>query len=174
MTMKPTKNRHYCTGCQHHKMLFATKEEAKRFIYYNADIIEHETGKKPVRAYYCYDCAGWHVTSSRYSQNRESIIRRFGEERGMEISAKVTEICEKCRNVEDGLLRKIRELRHLLKFDQIDAARCYHKIQVLIEDFEVVISCQFGEQSSIEKLLDKFKGLCSIYLQKIQTNLQTA
>jgi len=155
-------------------MLFATKEEAARFIRYNADDVESETGKRPVRAYYCRDCGGWHVTSRRYSQNRKSIIRRFGEEKGLEISKKIDEISKKCRNVEDGLLRKIRELRHLLKFDLIDADRCHDKIQNLIEDFEVVISCQFGEQTSIEKLFDKFKGLCSIYLQKTQTNLQTA
>lgn len=172
--MKPTKNRHYCAGCQHHKMLFKTKEEAVRFINYNADTVEQETGRRPVRAYYCHICGGWHVTSSRYSQNRKSIIRRFGEEKGAEISAKVTEICEKCRNVEEGLLRKIRELRHLLKFNQIDADRCYDKIQKLMEDFEVVIACQFGEQTSIEKLFDRFMGLCSVYHQKTQTNLQIA
>lgn len=172
--MKPTKNRHYCVGCQHHKILFETKEEAVRFINYNADTIEYETGRRPVRAYYCHTCGGWHVTSSRYSQNRKSIIRRFGEERGLEISAKVTELSKKCRNVEEGLLRKIRELRHLLKFEHIDAERCNDKIQKLMADFEIVISCQFGEQTSIEKLFDKFKGLCSIYLQKTQTNLQIA
>lgn len=172
--MKPTKNRHYCLGCQHHKILFKTKNEAIRFIQYNADCIENETGRRPVRAYYCYDCGGWHMTSRRYSQNRKSIFRRFGEEKGAAISAKIMEICKKCRNVEEGLLCKIRELRHLLKFEHIDADRCYDRIQQLMEDFEFVISYQFGEQKCIEKLLDKFKGLCTIYLQKTQTNLQIA
>lgn len=172
--MKPTKNRYYCTGCQHRKMLFKTKEEAIRFISFNADSVEKETGKRPVRAYYCHYCGGWHVTSRRYSQNRKSIILRFGEEKGEKISAKVNAICEKCRNVEEGLLRRIRELRHLLKFEHIDTERCYNKIQSLMEDFEVVISCQFGEQTNIETLFDKFKGLCSIYLQKTQTKFQIA
>lgn len=172
--MKPTKNRHYCSGCQHYKMLFGSKEEAIRFIKYNADAVEDKSGKRPVRAYYCRECGGWHVTSSRYSQNRKSILRRFGEEKGGEISAKIMEICKKCRNVEEGLLCKIRELRHLLKFEHIDADRCHDKIQQLMEDFEFVISFQFGERTSIEKLLDKFKGLCSIYLQKTQSNLQIA
>ena len=172
--MKPTKNRYYCLGCHHHKMLFKTKDEAIRFIQYNADCIENETGRKPVRAYYCYDCSGWHVTSSRFSQNRKAIIRRFGEERGSEIFSKVTKICGKCKNVEEGLLHQIRELRHLLKFSQIDVERCYGKIQSLIDDFEVVIRCQFGEQTSVEKLLDKFKELCAIYHRKAQASPQIA
>lgn len=171
--MKPTKNRYYCLGCQHHKMLFKTKDEAIRFIQYNADSIENETGIRPVRAYYCNDCCGWHVTSSRFSQNRKSIIRRFGEERGLDIFARITKICGKRRKVEDGLLQQIRELRHLLKFNQMDIERCYSKIQSLIDDFELVISCQFGEQTSVEKLLDKFKELCAIYLRKVQAVQQT-
>ncbi len=172
--MKPTKNRHYCNGCQHHKMLFETKEEAVRFINFNADTIEEETGKRPVRAYYCYACGGWHVTSRPHSQSRKSIIKRFGEEVGTEIYAKIIEITGKCRNIEEGLLRKIKELRHLLKFDQIDAERCYDKIQTLMEDFEMVIRWRFGEQTSIENLFEKFKNLCSIYLQKTKINLQPA
>ena len=46
--MKPTKNKFHCPACQHTKMLFATKEEAIRFLKYNADDIEHETGKRPL------------------------------------------------------------------------------------------------------------------------------
>ena len=52
--MKPTKNHYYCPGCQHQKMLFASKKEAILFLKYNADAIEGETGKKPIRAYYCH------------------------------------------------------------------------------------------------------------------------
>ncbi len=172
--MKPTKNRYYCVGCHHHKMLFKTKDEAIRFIQYNADCIENETGKRPVRAYYCYDCGGWHVTSSRFSQNRMSILQRFGEERGLEIFSKIMTIRGKCRNIEEGLLHHIKELRHLLKFNQIDVERCYNKIQRLIDDFEVVMSYQFGEQANVERLFEKFNDLCDIYLRKSQVCPQIA
>lgn len=47
--MKPTKNHYYCPGCQHQKILFASKNEALLFLKYNADTIEEETGKKPER-----------------------------------------------------------------------------------------------------------------------------
>lgn len=62
--MKPTKNRIYCIGCRRHKMLFETKKNADNFIYFNQDVILDETGKAPVRSYYCVFCSGWHVTSN--------------------------------------------------------------------------------------------------------------
>lgn len=34
------------------------------FIHFNADKIMEETGKAPVRCYYCESYAGWHVTSN--------------------------------------------------------------------------------------------------------------
>ena len=45
-------------------MLFETKEAADKFIAWNADDMEAHTGRKPVRAYYCHYCNGWHVTKN--------------------------------------------------------------------------------------------------------------
>ena len=45
-------------------MLFETKEKADAFIAYNALEILEETGKAPVRSYYCPLCCGYHVTSN--------------------------------------------------------------------------------------------------------------
>lgn len=73
--MKPTKNKFHCPACQHTKMLFATKEEAIRFLKYNADDIEHETGKRPVRTYYCTACGGWHITSKPQSSDYHSLVK---------------------------------------------------------------------------------------------------
>ena len=61
--MKPTKNQYFCRDCQRQKMRFQTEKEALRFIDFNADEIEAETGKRPIRAYYCSSCAAWHITS---------------------------------------------------------------------------------------------------------------
>jgi hypothetical protein len=44
-------------------MRFETEKEALLFMEYNADDILEETGKKPVRAYYCDVCMAWHLTS---------------------------------------------------------------------------------------------------------------
>lgn len=62
--MKPTKNLVYCLSCRHNKMLFDSQKKADRFIVFNGDEILEDTGKAPVRSYYCRLCCGWHVTSN--------------------------------------------------------------------------------------------------------------
>ena len=62
--MKPSK-RIYCRECGRSKLLFETEQKALRFIKFNADEIEAETGRKPERAYYCVCCGGWHTTSMK-------------------------------------------------------------------------------------------------------------
>lgn len=62
--MKPKKNRIYCRELGRIKMLFLSEKKAMNFIRFNADEIIEETGKAPVRCYYCNSCAGWHVTSN--------------------------------------------------------------------------------------------------------------
>ena len=62
--MKPSK-RIYCRECGRSKLLFETEQKALRFIKFNADEIEAETGRKPERAYYGECCGGWHTTSMK-------------------------------------------------------------------------------------------------------------
>ena len=62
--MKPSK-RIYCRECGRSKLLFETEQKALRFIKFNADEIEAETGRKPERDYYCVCCGGWHTTSMK-------------------------------------------------------------------------------------------------------------
>lgn len=61
--MKPTKNRYYCVAIDRIKMLFESESKANNFMKFNAETIEKENGYKPVRAYYCASCIGWHLTS---------------------------------------------------------------------------------------------------------------
>ena len=61
--MKPTKNKVFCIGCKHHKMLFDSQSKADNFIKFNSDEIAEQTGKAPSRSYYCSFCCGWHITS---------------------------------------------------------------------------------------------------------------
>lgn len=69
--MSKPKNRVYCPIIMRPKLCFETKEKALRFIEMNADEFE---GKRPVRAYFCAGCGGWHVTHRK----RWEQIRREG------------------------------------------------------------------------------------------------
>lgn len=60
--MKP-KNRIYCRESRKSKILFETDKKADNFIRFNAEEIEAETGRRPVRSYFCICCGGYHVTS---------------------------------------------------------------------------------------------------------------
>lgn len=77
--MKPTHNRIYCISCRRPKMLFESKEKADNFIKFNSDEMVSETGKAPVRSYYCALCCGWHVTSNRSAVRGEIMDERDSE-----------------------------------------------------------------------------------------------
>ena len=64
--MKPKRNHIYCPDCGHAKILFESQRKALNFIAFNSRNIYLETGRAPVRAYYCMACGGWHVTSLPY------------------------------------------------------------------------------------------------------------
>ena len=71
--MKPSKSRVYCPECGRQKILFETEKKALNFIKFNSEEIEEESGRAPIRAYYCEFCGGWHVTSSpHYSESKTS------------------------------------------------------------------------------------------------------
>lgn len=74
--MKPTRNKHFCNGCGHTKILFESQSKADNFIKFNGESILEETGRMPVRSYYCEFCGGYHVTSSDSSEVGERLNRR--------------------------------------------------------------------------------------------------
>lgn len=72
--MKP-KNLVFCNAIDRSKMLFETEKKANNFLRYNSEEILEETGKAPVRSYYCAFCGGWHVTSNPSKEVGEHIDR---------------------------------------------------------------------------------------------------
>lgn len=79
--MKPVKNHYFCIGAYRAKMLFKEKHNADNFIRFNAEEIYEQSGKAPVRSYYCQFCGGWHVTSI--------VSRQEGEKRDERDSARM-------------------------------------------------------------------------------------
>ena len=74
--MKPTKNQIFCVACGRPKMLFETKAKADNFIKFNSSEIMEESGKAPIRSYYCEICGGYHVTSNNSKTHAEWLDNR--------------------------------------------------------------------------------------------------
>ena len=70
--MKPTKNQFFCSDCSKIKMRFETEDKANRFLKFNANEIEEETGLRPERSYHCIACDSWHITSKKEVWNIKS------------------------------------------------------------------------------------------------------
>ena len=166
--MKPTRNHYYCHGCQHQKILFASKKEAILFLKYNADAIEEETGKRPVRAYYCNHCCGWHLTSKPNSHGRIDLIKRFGPELGQRTYDVIFPLISKGTTIAGGVSRKLKELKHNLKYEVINTSRCKGLINELFDIFEVIIGAQLEEKNTLDKLFSKFYDLCNVFTNKKQ------
>lgn len=74
--MKP-KHKVFCPQCKFKKYLFSTREKAEIYL---AEVEEKATNpfhKYPIRAYYCVECDGWHVTSKskRCSREHQQMLR---------------------------------------------------------------------------------------------------
>ena len=69
--MKPIKNQIFCVACGRPKMLFETKAKADNFIKFNSSEVMEESGKAPIRSYYCEICGGYHVTSNNSKTHAE-------------------------------------------------------------------------------------------------------
>lgn len=102
--MKPKKNRVHCQHCGKAKIQFASKQEADRFMEYNAKEILDGNGHSPVRSYYCKSCNCWHVTSNPlcydFPKNNEHRMQR--DERYKEKTAKA------------AIRQNIREIKEIL------------------------------------------------------------
>lgn len=57
-------------------MLFTSKQHADNYIRFNSEAILSETGKAPIRSYYCSICGGWHLTSMplEFSEEYKSLF----------------------------------------------------------------------------------------------------
>ena len=60
------------------------------FMKYNAESIREETGRAPIRAYYCNGCCCWHLTSKpRPSLGAKNKHKPASSEREIERAAKL-------------------------------------------------------------------------------------
>jgi hypothetical protein len=75
------KNLLYCPGANRSKLHFDSWEAAKKHIDMNGPEILRESGKAPIRVYWCPDCCCYHVTS------KPGISERMTENKKLKLAA---------------------------------------------------------------------------------------
>lgn len=164
---KPSKKQLFCPSCMRSKIRFETQKEALKFIELNAEYIESQTGKRPVRAYYCKSCCAWHLTSRPMSLTSHQLSLRFGSELGDSIYDTLSTFLNGSLCLSKGLHRKMKELKQMLKHKYIIEDKCRDLIHSLHIVFEIAITYKLDNQSDLHNLLQKFMNLCKIYTDKI-------
>ena len=160
--MKPTRNRVYCLDCKGTKILFATEAKANNFIRFNADEIMEETGKAPIRAYYCESCAGWHVTSN--SKKAYYIEKQYKETFNWEECKK--KLTESIGNLRSAYLRR----------NYMD---CYKYIEEAYTEFEKaeranIDSSKYKENVDyLQKVANGLYKICPGYNSKLNSCIET-
>lgn len=157
--MKPTKNQFFCNDCGKIKMRFETEDKANRFLKFNANEIEEETGLRPERSYYCMACDSWHITSKKEMRNvksrTEEVIEKYKQHKEEKNKTKIIANQPELKKIEDikkqeninikeqtdkktKTKTKREELNKLLKtiesnIDAINTLKKFEKIEVCIE-----------------------------------------
>lgn len=88
------------------KCFFETEKKANTFLKFNADVIEEESGKRPIRSYFCQSCCGWHITSQEDKPNRisrtEKVINLYNKAKEEEMKFEKKEIINNIQKAQNG------------------------------------------------------------------------
>ena len=178
--MKPIKNQIFCVACGRPKMLFETKAKADNFIKFNSSEIMEESGKAPIRSYYCEICGGYHVTSNNskthaeWLDNRDKVLaeevdRRVKANLKSESNQKQTNQEPKSKGAKENKLDILEQLEQsdiLMTKGMLDEAgellaKCRFRIQAVeqrmnVAKLEGFIRCKDQMEKLIRKL-DRLK-----------------
>lgn len=134
--MKPTKNRVFCVDCGRAKQLFDSQEKAIRFIEFNSENILEESGRVPVRCYFCSACGGWHITSNPHQLNVKS-KSEIAIERLREINANKRSYKDKTKEGKARIKRVVEELAEKYKQTEVAYLKAANREErkAIIENF---------------------------------------
>ncbi len=165
--MKPTKNHIFCVDCWRPKMLFASEKKALRCIEMNGDEIFNASGRRPIRAYFCIACGGWHITSRKYNPNCHSIVERYFMKQD-ELTHNLKKLAELLpnTNLKKAIKAKVGSLHQMVMKKIIIKSQCEQMIQTLMDIFEAIIKAKMLTPNT-RKYFDRFRNLCTIYLDKV-------
>ena len=166
--MKPTQNSYFCIDCNRPKMVFSSKEKAERFIDFNADEINEETGRRPVRAYYCIACGGWHITSHEAVPQKRSLVERYFYEKdeliglmnslGLKVWSKNT--------IVNNISIHVGNFYHQVEQNIINVEACQQTADNLIKIFDYISHTSMKTTKEIQKAFSKFLAGCRLLLER--------
>lgn len=160
-------------------MLFETKAKAYNFIKFNSSEIMEESGKAPIRSYYCEICGGYHVTSNNskthaeWLDNRDKVLaeevdRRVKANLKPESNQKQTNQEPKSKGAKENKLDILEQLEQsdiLMTKGMLDEAgkllaKCRFRIQAIeqrmnVAKLEGFIRCK----DQMERLMRKLERL---------------
>lgn len=166
--MKPIKNQIFCVACGRPKMLFETKAKADNFIKFNSSEMMEESGKAPIRSYYCEICGGYHVTSNNSKTHAEWLDIRdkvLAEEVDRRVKANLKPKSKGAKENKLDILEQLGQSDILMTKGMLDDAgelleKCRYRLQVVeqrmnVAKLEGFIRCK----DQMERLMRKLERL---------------
>ncbi len=165
--MKPTKNHKFCVDCMRAKMLFPSEKKALRCIEMNGDEIYEKSGRRPIRAYYCIACGGWHITSREFRPNFHSPVELYFLKKD-EINRTLNKLSNVLpgNNFDKALKTKVGILSQLVMRKKILKSQCEEMIHQLIGIFEDLVKARLVTKA-ITKSFNRFCAICNIFQEKV-------
>ena len=177
--MKPTKNQIFCVACGRPKMLFETKAKANNFIKFNSSEIMEESGKAPIRSYYCEICGGYHVTSNNSKTHAEWLDIRdkvLAEEVDRRVKANLkTKSNQKQTNQEPKSKGAKTKENKLNIREQLEQSDILMTKGMLDEAGELLAKCRFRMQAVEQRMnVAKLEGFirCKDQMEKLMRKLE--
>ena len=158
-------------------MLFETKAKADNFIKFNSSEIMEESGKAPIRSYYCEICGGYHVTSNNSKTHAEWLDNRdkvLAEELDRRVKANLKpESNQKQTNQEPK--SKGAKGNKLDILEQLEQSDILMTKGMLDEAGELLAKCRFRIQAVEQRMnVDKLEGFirCKDQMEKLMRKLE--
>jgi len=156
--MKPKKNQIFCVACGRPKMLFETKAKADNFIKFNSSEMMEESGKAPIRSYYCEICGGYHVTSNNSKTHAEWLDIRdkvLAEEVDRRVKANLKPKSNQKQANQEPKSKGAKENK-LVILEQLEQSNILMTKGMLDEAGELLEKCRFRLQA-VEQRMNKAK-----------------
>ena len=175
--MKPIKNQIFCVACGRPKMLFETKAKADNFIKFNSSEIMEESGKAPIRSYYCEICGGYHVTSNNSKTHAEWLDNRdkvLAEEVDRRVKANLKSESNQKQTNQEPKSKGAKENK-LDILEQLEQSDILMTKGMLDEAGELLAKCRFRIQAVEQRMnVAKLEGFirCKDQMEKLMRKLE--